>query len=112
MIPAVDVPLQTDNDGVIRIGQSRVTLQTVIADFHRGASPEKIVHHYPVLTLSQVYVVIGYYLENKQEVDGYVARQRQLATEARNRVEAEHPNDPLRLRLLAKLEEQRRQTGS
>ena len=107
MIPAVDVPLQTDNDGVIRVGQSRVTLQTVIADFHRGASPEEITHHYPVLTLSQVYVVIGYYLQNRQEVDEYVARQRQLATEARNTYESEHPNDPLRQRLLAKLQEQR-----
>jgi uncharacterized protein (DUF433 family) len=112
MIPAVDVPLNTDSDGVIRIGQSRVTLQTIIADWNRGASPEEMVHHYPVLTLSQIYVVIGYYLQNRQEVDSYVARQRQLAAEARNSYEADHPNDPLRERLLAKLQEQRRQTGS
>lgn len=112
MIPAIDVPLRTDDEGVIRIGQSRVTLQTVVADFNRGASPEEIVHHYPVLNLSQVYLVIGYYLENRQEVDEYVSRQRQLAAEARNAYEAEHPNDPLRQRLLAQLEEQQRKTGS
>ncbi len=112
MIPAIDVPLRTDDDGIIRVGQSRVTLQTVIADFNRGASPEEIAHHYPVLNLSQVYLVIGYYLENRQEVDGYVSRQRQLANEARNAYEAEHPNDPLRQRLLAKLQEQRHKTGS
>ncbi len=111
MIPAIEVPLRTDDGGVIRVGQSRVTLQTVIADFNRGASPEEIAHHYPVLSLSQVYLVIGYYLENHQEVDEYMARQRELAAEARTAYEAEHPNDPLRQRLLAKLEEQRRKTG-
>lgn len=112
MIPAIDVPLRTDDEGVIRVGQSRVTLQTVIADFNRGASPEEIAHHYPVLNLAQVYLVIGYYLENRQEVDQYVVRQRQLAAEARATYEAEHPNDSLRQRLLAKLEEQRHRTGS
>jgi uncharacterized protein (DUF433 family) len=101
MIPAVDVPLQTDADGVIRVGKSRVTLQTVIADFHRGASPEEIVHHYPVLTLSQAYLVIGYYLENKRDVDDYVTTQRELAVEARKTYEGDHPDDPLRQRLLA-----------
>ncbi|MBI1281951.1 MAG: DUF433 domain-containing protein [Anaerolineaceae bacterium] len=112
MIPAIDVPLRTDDDGVIRVGQSRVTLQTVVADFNRGASAEEIAHRYPVLNLSQVYLVIGYCLENRQEVDEYVSRQRQLAAEARNAYEADHPNDPLRQRLLAQLESQRRKTGS
>ena len=106
MIPEIAVPLRTDEDGVIRVGQSRVTLQTLISDFHRGASPEEMTHHYPVLSLSQVYLVIGYYLENRQQVDEYVVQQCQLASEARNTYEAEHPNDPLRQRLLAKLEEQ------
>jgi uncharacterized protein (DUF433 family) len=103
MIPAIDVPLQTDSDGVMRVGKSRVTLQTVIADFDRGASAEEIVHHYPVLTLAQAYLVIGYYLENKPEVDAYVAKQRQEAAEVREEYQADHPNDPLRQRLLANL---------
>lgn len=111
MIPAIDVPLRTDDDGVIRVGRSRVTLQTVISDFNQGASPEEIAHRYPVLNLSQVYLVIGYYLENRQEVDEYVSRQRQLAREARTTYETAHPNDPLRQRLIAQLEAQRRKTG-
>ncbi len=111
MIPAVDVPLRTDKDDVIRVGNSRVTLQTVIADFNRGASAEEIVHHYPVLDLSQIYVVIGYYLQNRLEVDAYVAKQRQLSAEARAAYESASPNDPLRQRLLDKLAEQRLKTG-
>jgi uncharacterized protein (DUF433 family) len=106
---AVDVPLRMDEGEVIRVGNSRVTLQAVISDFHRGASPEEIAHHYPALNLSEVYLVIGYYLQHRAEMDAYVRQQRQLADEARRVVEADRPNDPLRERLLMRLEEQRKQ---
>ena len=92
MIPiptAVDVPLRMDDGDVIRVGKTRVTLQAVVADFHRGASPEEIAHHYPALNLSDVYVVIGYYLQNRAEVDAYVQHQRQLAAEARRAYETD-----------------------
>jgi uncharacterized protein (DUF433 family) len=109
MPTAVNVPLRIDDGDVIRIGNTRVTLQAVIADFHRGASPEEIAHHYSALNLSDVYLVVGYYLQNRAEVDEYVRQQRQLADEARRAYETEHPNDPLRERLLARLAEQRQQ---
>lgn len=104
MIPsptAMDVPLRTDEGGVIRVGKTRVTLQTLIADFHQGASPEEIVHHYPALNLSDVYLVIGYYLQHGDEVDEYVKQQRTLAEQARREYESLTPqDDPLRARLL------------
>jgi uncharacterized protein (DUF433 family) len=106
---ALNVPLRIDEEDVIRVGNTRVTLQALIADFHRGASPEEIAHHYPALNLSDVYLVVGYYLQNRGEVDAYVRQQRQLADEARREYEADRPNDPLRERLLARLEEQRKQ---
>lgn len=109
MPAAVNVPLRVDEGDVIRVGNTRVTLQAVIADFHRGASPEEIAHHFSALNLSEVYLVIGYYLQNRAEVDAYVQRQRQLADEVRRAYEADHPNDPLRERLLAHLSEQRKQ---
>lgn len=98
---AVNVPFRMDEGDVIRIGKSRVTLQAVIADFHRGASPEEIAHHYTALNLADVYSVVAYYLQNKAEVDDYVQRQRLLADEARRTYESDYPNDPLRARLLA-----------
>lgn len=85
-----------DDGDVIRIGDTRVTLQAVVADFHRGASPEEIAHHYSALNLSDVYLVVGYYLQNRAEVDTYVQRQRQLADEARQAVELDHLYGPLR----------------
>ncbi|MBZ0288899.1 MAG: DUF433 domain-containing protein [Anaerolineae bacterium] len=92
MPPAVDVPLRRDEDGVIRVGKTRVTLQAVIADFRRGASPEAIAHHYSALNLADVYVVVGYYLQHQAEVDGYVRGQRQFADEARRAYESDHPH--------------------
>ena len=111
MPTAIDVPLRMDDGGVIRLGNTRVTLQAVVADFHRGASSEEIAYHYSALDLSEVYLVIGYYLQNRAEVDAYVRQQRQLADEARRTYEADHPNDPLRERLLARLEEKRKQVS-
>jgi hypothetical protein len=61
------------------------------------------------LNLADVYLVVGYYLQNRAEVDAYVRVQRQLADEARRDYEADHPHDPLHERLLARLEEQRKQ---
>ena len=60
MPPAVEVPLRMDEGGVMRIGSARVTLQALVADFHRVAWPEEIVHHYYELSLSDVYGVVGY----------------------------------------------------
>ena len=102
-LEAVDLPLQTDDGGVIRVGNTRVTLQTVISDFHRGASPEEIVHHYPALMLPDVYLVVGYYLQHQDEVDQYIQRQREGFEEARKDYEAQHIQDPLRVRLLTAL---------
>jgi len=40
------VPLVTDVDGVIRVGKTRVTLDTVISAFLDGATAEEITHQY------------------------------------------------------------------
>jgi len=107
MIAMPEMPLRTDEGGVIRVGKSRVTLQAVVADFQRGASPEAITHHYPSLNLAEVYLVIAYYLQNRPTVEQYINEQRQLAADARREHEADHPQDALRAYLLTQLDEQR-----
>ena len=37
---AETVPLRTDDEGVVRIGKTRITLDVVISAFHQGATPE------------------------------------------------------------------------
>jgi uncharacterized protein (DUF433 family) len=104
----LSVPLRTE-EGVIRVGNTRVTLSAVIADFQRGASPEEIVKHYSALNVAHVYLVIGYYLQNQAMVDAHLDEEERLAEAARRAYEADHPNDSLRERLTAALAEQRKQ---
>ena len=56
------IPLIADADNVVRVANTRVTLDTVIAAFREGATPETIAQQYPSLALADVYAVIGYYL--------------------------------------------------
>ena len=36
------IPLRMDSDGVVRVGKTRVTLDTVVAAFVEGATAEEI----------------------------------------------------------------------
>ena len=71
-ITAIDTPLMADKDNVIRIGKTRVTLDTLIYTFNLGATPEEIVQQYPALDLATVYAAIAYYLQHRQEIDLYL----------------------------------------
>jgi uncharacterized protein (DUF433 family) len=62
-----------DSEGCIRIGKSRVTLDTLAAAFFSGATPEQIVIDYPTLNLADVYSAIGYLLRNRESVNEYLA---------------------------------------
>ncbi len=101
IVPQI-VPLSTDNDGVIRVGSTRVTLDTVISAFLDGATAEEIVHQYPSLQLADVYSVIGYYLKQRDEVDAYLQRRREHAERVRRQNEARYDPAGIRDRLLAR----------
>jgi uncharacterized protein (DUF433 family) len=96
------VPLASDADGVVRVGSTRVTLDTVVAAFREGMTPEGIVEQYPSLRLAQVYSVIAYVLNHPEEVEAYLRSRQRLADEVRRENEARF--DPLgaRDRLLAR----------
>ena len=67
--PSLAVPLKTDADGVIRIGDTRVTLDTVIFAYNEGADAEEIVDQFTSLNLADVHAVLSYYLQNRVEVE-------------------------------------------
>jgi uncharacterized protein (DUF433 family) len=100
--PPEPVPLSTDADGVVRIGGTRVTLDTLVAAFREGATAEIIAEQYPTLQLSQVYMVLGYYLCHQTEVDAYLQRRRQEAAQVRQENEKRFPPLGIRERLLAR----------
>src|SRR5689334_12802880 len=72
-------PLHIDVDGVMRVGGTRVTLDTGIAAYQEGADAEEIVLQYDSLCLPDVHAVISYYLENRAEVTEYLRRRQQQA---------------------------------
>ena len=99
-------PLFVDADGVVRIGQTRVTLDTVTIAFLEGATAEEIGEQYPLLQLADIYAVIGYYLRHKAEVDRYLEIRRQQAAEVRQENERRCNPIGIRERLLARRSQQ------
>jgi uncharacterized protein (DUF433 family) len=94
-------PLQEDATGAMRVGTSRVLLETVIRAFQDGASPESIVHRYSSVSLSDVYNVIGYYLRHQETVEAYLHQREQLAESVQQRIAASQPDlSSIRSRLL------------
>jgi uncharacterized protein (DUF433 family) len=87
-LPLLPESLRIDSEGAIRIGQSRVTLDTLAAAFASGATPEQIVIDYPTLDLADVYSAIGYILRNRDSVKEYLAAGEAEAQAFR----ASHPN--------------------
>ena len=100
------IPLSTDADGGVRVGNTRVTLDTVIAAFREGANPETIAQQYPSVTLADLYAVIGYYLNHRPEVHAYLQQRHEVANRVRQGNESRFDPDGIRERLLA-----RRQAG-
>src|SRR5437016_14465458 len=61
-------------DQVWRIKDTRVALDAIIYQFQQGRSPEAIQDAFPVLSLSQVYGAIAFYLDHQVELDEYLAQ--------------------------------------
>lgn len=95
-------PLTTDNDGVVHIGKSRVTLDTVVYAFNGGANAEEIRERYPTLQLADIYSVIGYYLRHRTEVDSYLKDREAFRAKVRRENESRFPTTGLREKLLAR----------
>src|SRR5262249_6691330 len=67
--------VRADENGVLRVGESGVMLDSVVAAFQQGHSPETIRQQYPALSLEEVYGAVTYYLAHREEVDEYLRRQ-------------------------------------
>jgi uncharacterized protein (DUF433 family) len=84
-------------EGGWRVGESRVSLDSVVIAYWEGRSPEAIAEDFPSLTTEQVYGAIAFYLRNKDEIDRHLAEQdsrwRELAAQSNSR------NGPLLERL-------------
>jgi uncharacterized protein (DUF433 family) len=96
------MPLVTGGDGVIRISGTRVPIETVIAAFSDGATPEEIGQQYPSIPLGDLYEVIGYYLRHKRDLNSYLKDRLQNSSQTRFSNEARWDPDGIRSRLLTR----------
>jgi uncharacterized protein (DUF433 family) len=100
-------PLETDAYGVVRVAKTRITLDTVVTAFLEGCTPEEIGEQYPSLQLSDIYLVIGYYLRHRDEVQAYLAERQHQANVIRQEIEQRFNPVGIRERLLARREQAR-----
>jgi len=59
-------------DGGYWIAERRISLDSIVYSWQRGASPESIQRSFPLLTLEQVYGAITFYLAHQPEIDAYL----------------------------------------
>lgn len=99
---ATTPPLRWDEAGGIRIGSSRVTLDSLLATYHNGSTPEEIAIQFSVLSLGDIYSTIAYYLNHRQEIDSYLEQRNQQAQKLRQQLTQKHNLVDLRQRLLTR----------
>lgn len=78
-------------DGAYRVAGTRVSLDSVVYAFRRGASPESIQRSYPLLTLEQIYGAIAFYLAHEEEIDRYLSAGEEEFAETRRAQREAHP---------------------
>ena len=91
LIEAKPVPLTWGENGVLRVTGTRIPLERVIECHLAGLTPPAIVEAFDTLRLADVYLIIGYYLDHKSEVDSYLQDREEKAQEVRRMIEQDQP---------------------
>jgi uncharacterized protein (DUF433 family) len=106
-IAAEPIPLEMDESGTVRVGGTRLTLETVLDLFERGDSPDEIAAAFHGLERADVYAIITYYPRHRDEVEQYLREQEARAAENRREFEAlQGDQSNLRAKLLARRAQQ------
>ena len=93
-----------EREGEFFVGDTQVTLHSVIAAWKRGDGPERIRESFPSLPLVAIYGAITYYLERQGELDTSFRATEERLTAHQVMVEAQHPEffADMRARLAAR----------
>ncbi len=91
------------HDGGYWVAGTRVSLDSIVYAFLRGAAPESIAQSFPALKLEEVYGAITYYLGHQEDVDSYLRQNDQEFEALRAHAREANPS------LYRKLEEARPQ---
>jgi uncharacterized protein (DUF433 family) len=66
-------------EGAYRVGNTRVSLDSLVYLYREGMSAESMVECYPAVSLEQVHGALAFYLANQKEIDAYVAEGQRAA---------------------------------
>lgn len=99
-------PLQTDESGTVRVGGTRLRLDTVIGYYNQGHTAADLVDCFPPLSLADAHAVIAYYLRHRDDVDAYLRERAEQAERQRREFERRFPKrGPSKAELLARWEQ-------
>jgi uncharacterized protein (DUF433 family) len=80
--------VRQDPGGGFKVGESRVSLDSVVYAYLEGCSAESIADDFPGLTAEEVHGAIAFYLANRDEVHAYLDKQRALWDKLRADIDA------------------------
>jgi uncharacterized protein (DUF433 family) len=86
-LEAIPVPLRDDEHGGLRVGHTRVSLESVWHLHQQGASPADIVCAFDTLQLADVHAVLAWALRHADDVDAYLKRRDEEAAQIRRQLE-------------------------
>ena len=84
----IPLRLLTDEYGAIRVGNTRVTLSSLIYANLQGETPEGIHESFDTVSLADIYAVLAYYAENQAAVEDYLREETALFEQGRREAEA------------------------
>jgi uncharacterized protein (DUF433 family) len=88
MLEAIPVPLRDDGHGGLRIGQTRVSFESVWHMHQQGASAADITRAFDTLQLADVHAVLAWALRHSDIVEAYLKRRDEEAAQIRSQLEA------------------------
>jgi uncharacterized protein (DUF433 family) len=91
--------VRADEQGTLRVGNTRAMLDSILAAWGQGHSPESIRSQFPALSLEEIYGAIAWSLAHDDEVLVYLKKQDEIWRLWQQR--AESTSSPLRDRLRA-----------
>ena len=102
VIDTIPKPVRLAEGGVLKVGDTRVSLDTVVYHFNNGMNAAEIQDAYDSISLAQVHAAIAYYLHNKTEVDQYLATREKTRTKIRKEIKAKYSTPSINETLLAR----------
>ena len=81
------LPLACDSDDNVRVGGTRVKLDTIVEFYKAGHSPDRIAAGFPTVGKANSYAAIAYYLRHQADVESSLEQQELEAEAIRRTIE-------------------------